>query len=170
MIEHPNLLLITTDTQRWDTLNCMGSPFAHSPHADRLAAEGVMFTQGHTPSPVCNPSRSSLITGLHTPIHGVWENGMTRLTHFPTLPDLLKEQGYTNIMVGKQHFGQTPDTFDIIIGQDDYREYIPKHGFTPQDCHRQPTPVPEEHFLDTFFAKQTIEQIDQVVKRNNVNG
>ncbi|MYF18466.1 MAG: sulfatase-like hydrolase/transferase [Gemmatimonadetes bacterium] len=167
MTERPNLLLITTDTQRWDTLNCMGSSFAHSPHADRLAAEGVMFTQGHTPSPVCNPSRSSLITGLHTPIHGVWENGMTRLTHFPTLPDLLKEQGYTNIMVGKQHFGQTPDTFDIIIGQDDYREYIPKHGFTPQDCHKQPTPVPEEHFLDTFFAIQTIEQIDQVVKSDS---
>lgn len=95
MTAKPNLLLITTDTQRWDTLNCMGNPFAHSPHADRLAAEGVMFTQGHTSSPVCGPARSSLITGLHAPIHGVWENGMTRLTHFPTLPDLLKERGHT---------------------------------------------------------------------------
>ncbi len=123
----PNLLLITTDTQRWDTLNCMGSPFAHSPHADRLAAEGVMFTQGHTSSPVCGPARSSLITALHAPIHGVWENGMTRLTHFPTLPDLLKERGYTNIMVGKQHFGQTPDTFDIEIGNGEYKRYIARH-------------------------------------------
>jgi arylsulfatase A-like enzyme len=167
MPEKPNLLLITTDTQRCDTLKCMGSPFAHSPHADRLASEGVMFTQGHTPSPVCNPARSCLITGLHTPIHGVWENGMTRLTHFPTLPDLLKEQGYTNIMVGKQHFGETPDTFDVIIGNGEYNDYIKEHGFKSNDCHKQPTPVPEEHFLDTFFAKQTIEQIDKAVKSDS---
>ena len=83
----------------------MGNPHAISVNIDRLATQGVRFEQAHTSSPVCMPARCSLLTGLHTPIHGCLENGMSRLNHFPTLPELLKEQGYTNIMVGKTHFG-----------------------------------------------------------------
>src|SRR5918912_1124804 len=49
----PNILLITTDTSRCDTLGAYGSPSAVSPHLDRLAREGVVFDQAHTPAPVC---------------------------------------------------------------------------------------------------------------------
>ena len=52
-MKKPNIVLMCTDTQRWDTLRCMGSPFAKSPGADRMSREGVLFTQGHTSSPVC---------------------------------------------------------------------------------------------------------------------
>ena len=86
----PNILLITTDTQRWDTLRCMGSEFAVSPNADRLAKEGVLFRQGHTASPVCQPARCSLLTGQHTHIHGCIENGISRRTDLPVFSDLLK--------------------------------------------------------------------------------
>ncbi|MDQ3701353.1 MAG: sulfatase-like hydrolase/transferase, partial [Chloroflexota bacterium] len=64
--DRPNILLITTDTSRTDTLGCYGSPYAVSPNLDRLAAEGVLFEQAHTPSPVCMPARCSLLTGVHT--------------------------------------------------------------------------------------------------------
>ena len=76
MPTRPNILLITTDTQRWDTLRCMpGAPsFVRSPNLDALAAEGVLFENAHTSSPVCMPTRCSLMTGVHTPIHGCIES------------------------------------------------------------------------------------------------
>ena len=109
----PHILVIMTDTQRCDTLAYMGNPHAVSPKLDRLAKEGVYFEQAHTSSPVCMPARCSFLTGMHTPIHGCIENGCQRNEQLTVLPDLLKQQGYTNIMVGKTHFGPIPHSFDI---------------------------------------------------------
>lgn len=156
----PNILLITTDTQRCDTLRCMGYPHAISPNIDRLAAEGVMFTQAHTSAPVCMPARSSLLTGVHTPIHGAIENGTTRLTHLPTFPDLVAAEGYRNIVVGKTHFGEIPDGFHVVIDKE-YDDYLRAHGFEPADTKVQPTPIPEEHAHETWLVDRTIEQIDR---------
>ena len=160
MNNRPNILLITTDTQRCDTLNCMGYPHAISPNLDRLADEGVMFTQAHTSAPVCMPARSCLLTGLHTPIHGAIENGTTRLDHVPTFPDVLKQEGYRNIMVGKTHFGAIPDSFDALI-EEEYTAYLEEIGYDANDLKTHPTPIPEEHFRETWLVDQTIGQIDQ---------
>lgn len=116
--QKPNIVLITTDTQRWDTLRCMGNEKAISPNLDRLAAQGVLFTQAHTSSPVCMPARCSLLTGTHTPVHGCLENGINRHEHLPVFPDHLKEAGYFNIMVGKTHFGPIPTSFDVVDIED----------------------------------------------------
>ncbi len=161
-MEKPNLLLITTDTQRCDTLGCMGYEHAISPNIDRLASEGVMFSQAHTSAPVCMPARSCLITGLHTPIHGAIENGTTRLDHFPTFPDLLKAEGYRNIVVGKSHFGNIPESFDTVI-EGEYNSYLEANGYDPDDLKVHPTPIPEEHFRETWLVDQTIEQMEQSV-------
>ena len=82
----PNILLITTDQQRPDSLGCSFDdaglnpnrpPFRPAtPHLDRLASEGLRFREAHAPAPVCSPSRTSLATGLHVPAHGVFENGL----------------------------------------------------------------------------------------------
>ena len=167
-MSHPNILLITTDTQRCDTLNCMGYDFAISPHTDRLAAEGIMFTQGHTSSPVCGPTRSSLLTGLHTPVHGAIENGVSPRPNLITFSDRLKEAGYTNIMSGKTHFGPLPDSFDIDFSTsggksggtgDIYSQHLIEHGYTRCDGH--PNPIPEDLFFDAFVTTKTIEGIEQ---------
>jgi arylsulfatase A-like enzyme len=142
----PNILLITTDSQRWDTLRCMGSEFAVSPNLDRLAAEGVLFEEAHASSIVCSPTRCSLLTGVHTPIHGCIENGISRLTHLPVFPDLLKEQGYTNIMVGKTHFGPLPESFDVAHlatekssdADDAYGKFIRGKGYPRATKHPNP--------------------------------
>ncbi|MGE8205348.1 sulfatase family protein [Heyndrickxia sp. NPDC080065] len=171
-MKQPNILLITTDSQRWDTLSCMGSSFAISPNLDRLAHEGILFEQGHTSSPVCSPARCSLLTGLHTPIHGCVENGFQRYEHFPTLPDRLKEKGYHNIMVGKTHFGRIPDTFDVqhLVGEkfsnamDCYGEYIQIHGYNRVS--EYPNPIPEELFIESFIVDKTIEEIEKYQLEN----
>ena len=109
-----NILLITTDTQRTDTLGCMGSSFAFSPHLDRMAREGVLFTQAHTVSPACMPARCSLMSGQYPQLHGCVENGISPRASMPFFTQNLKALGYRNIMVGKTHFGDIPDSFDEV--------------------------------------------------------
>ena len=89
----PHILLITTDQQRRDTLGCYGPvlareglaplappgapPFqASSPNLDRLASEGLLVEDAWAAAPVCAPSRTSLLLGVHVPVHGVAENGL----------------------------------------------------------------------------------------------
>ncbi|MGG1519377.1 sulfatase-like hydrolase/transferase [Paenibacillus oryzisoli] len=167
MTRKPNIIVITTDTQRCDTLRCMGSEFAFSPNLDRLAAEGVLFTQAHTASPVCSPARTSLLTGLHTHLHGCIENGIDRLANLPVFPDRLKEQGYYTIMVGKTHFGPVPDSFDVVHTamekgldvQDSYATYLASFGMARTD-----EAIPEEHYLDRFLVSTAIAEIERAVR------
>ncbi len=164
----PNILLITTDTSRCDTFGCMGYPYATSPNIDRLAREGVMFMQAHTPSPVCMPARCTLMTGVHTPIHGCVENGIGSLD-LPMITDGLKEQGYTNIMIGKTHYGRIPDTFDYALTGNKfdtkdgnctatYIDNLKRHGYEHSET--MPNPVPEELYLDAYLVDRTIEQLE----------
>jgi arylsulfatase A-like enzyme len=168
----PNILLITTDTSRCDTLACYapstGYRHAISPHLDRLAGEGVVFDQAHTPAPVCMPARCSLLTGVHTPIHGSIENGVARHTHLTTFPDLLAGQGYSNVVVGKTHFGPVPPSFHVqhvlqggkeSAGDDFYTRHLRAHGYARVSRH--PNPIPEEHFLETLLVDTTIQEIER---------
>ena len=165
----PNILLITTDTSRCDTVNAMGYPFAVSPNLDRLATQGILFENAHTSSPLCMPARCSLLTGLHTPIHGCIENGVDRRTDLTTLPDLLKEQEYKTIMVGKTHFGPIPDSFDVkkvLTGgkksdvDDFYGKFIHKHGYS-RKLESYPASLPENLHIDSFLVDTAIEEINK---------
>jgi arylsulfatase A-like enzyme len=165
----PNILLITTDTSRCDTVNAMGYPFAVSPHLDKLAKQGILFKNAHTSSPVCSPARCCLLTGLHTPIHGCIENGVNRRTDLTTFPDLLKEQGYKTIMVGKTHFGSIPDSFDVqkvLTGgkkndaDDLYADFIRKHGYS-RKLSSYPSSLPVKLHIDSFLVDTTISEIEK---------
>jgi arylsulfatase A-like enzyme len=173
MTERFNVLLITTDTSRCDTLSVYGNPHALSPNLDRLAAEGVVFDQAHTPAPVCMPARCSLLTGTHTPVHGCIENGVARRDGLTLFPDLLAEAGYRNIMVGKTHFGPVPDSFHVqhvLRGEksadndDFYGRHLRSHGYSRATSH--PNPVPEELFSEAFLVDTTIREIDRAVSED----
>ncbi len=170
----PNILLIITDTQRCDTLSFMGNPHAVSPHLNRLAEEGIYFKQAHTSSPVCMPARCSLLTGVHTPIHGCIENSFRRKQDLTVLPDLLREQGYTNIMIGKTHFGPIPESFEIqhvtyekfLRVEDEYTEHLKRHGYDRQTHHRHLTPISEDVYMEAYLVDHTIQEI----KKTTANG
>ena len=166
--KRPNILLITTDTQRTDTLHCMGSPFAFSPNIDRLAREGTMFTRAYTASPACMPARCSILSGLHTPLHGCTENGVMRYADMPVFTDALKQLGYHTIMVGKTHFGTIPESFDIRetvkgeknqIREDDFTELFRRAGW-PENS-GWPNPVPEKYCLDSFITDRALYHISR---------
>jgi len=105
----PNILLITTDQQRYDTLGVTGNPYIRTPNLDQLAARGVLFRHGYIQNPVCIPSRACIMTGRYPHQHGV-EYMETVIGETPGLPpwettvmERLKAQGYTTAAFGKIH-------------------------------------------------------------------
>ena len=71
MAQAPNVLLITTDQQRWDTLGCYGNKKVKTPHIDALAAKGTRFERPYTQNTICTPARACIQTGRYIHQHGV---------------------------------------------------------------------------------------------------
>ncbi len=115
----PNVVLILTDQQRYDSLGCNGNAFADTPNLDALAHEACCFDRHVTANTVSMPSRASMISGRYPSSHGVWINGVPLprrcyspvqhelASHVPTLADVLKEAGYATGSVGKLHLTPT---------------------------------------------------------------
>jgi len=92
----PNVLIITIDTLRADHLGCYGFSVAHTPGIDKVAADGVRFSNAVSSAPITMPSHSSIMTGLFPPAHGVRDNGAYALgDDADTLAERLRRSGYT---------------------------------------------------------------------------
>jgi arylsulfatase len=100
-----NILFITCDQLRRDTLGCYGDPIVQTPHIDALAEGGVRFTQTYTAYPVCGPNRGSLVTGRYPTVHGLTHNGVILPQREMTMMEALRRRGYATYGVGKTHFG-----------------------------------------------------------------
>lgn len=101
----PNILLISTDQQRYDALGAAGNAHISTPHLDRLAAEGARFTGCYTQSSVCSPSRASLMTSRYVHNHGLWANGVDLDPAEQLFTRTLADAGYDCGLVGKFHLG-----------------------------------------------------------------
>jgi arylsulfatase A-like enzyme/Tfp pilus assembly protein PilF len=94
-VDRLNVILVTIDTVRADHLSCYGSETVETPNIDRLAAEGVRFTNTATTVPFTLPAHSSIMTGTYPPYHGVRENvGYFLDEDIPTIAELLAANGY----------------------------------------------------------------------------
>ncbi len=99
----PNILLLMTDQQRFDSLAAYGFTGGHTPHLDRLAGEGAVFDRCYATSPICTPSRASLMTGHHLPGHGVFGIYDLLPDDQVLFPERLRDLGYGTALVGKLH-------------------------------------------------------------------
>ena len=121
--KRPNLVLILADDLGWADLSCYGNDLHQTPNLDRLARQGVRFTDAYAASPVCTPTRAAILTGLHPArLHmTIWrESALNRgnrkllqpvcLDSLPlkhvTLAEVLKKAGYFNAHLGKWHVGR----------------------------------------------------------------
>lgn len=100
----PNLLLVLTDQQRWDTLKANGNGIAHTPVLDAFAAEGVNFDHAFVQSPLCMPSRVSFLSGRYPSSTGILAMGVPVPESLPILPHYFGDAGYGMANVGKLHF------------------------------------------------------------------
>ena len=124
----PNILLLMTDQQRWDAMGCSGD-WVQTPNLDRIANEGVLFTNCVTTSPVCIPTRLSLATGLYPHNTGVWNNmNHTMPAETPTWMQAVRDAGYRTSLFGKTHLhphnGDLREREDLMntYGLDDVNE------------------------------------------------
>ncbi|WP_075732651.1 sulfatase-like hydrolase/transferase [Streptomyces acidiscabies] len=127
----PNFLVILGDDLGWADLSSYGAPHIKTPHLDRLAREGVRFTDAYSGSATCSPTRFSLYTGRYpgrTP-GGLAEPVGNRTQgldpEHPTLASLLKGAGYATALIGKWHCGWLPDYSPTKSGWD---EFFGNHG------------------------------------------
>jgi arylsulfatase A-like enzyme len=104
MSEKMNVLFIITDQHRADHLSCYGNPIVKTPNLDKLASEGIRFTNAFCTNPMCMPNRATLLTGLYPNVHGVRSNGINLPIDIPTITEALFQRGYHTINVGKPHF------------------------------------------------------------------
>ncbi len=104
-----NILFIFTDQMRADCMGCAGHPVVKTPHIDRLAAEGILFEQTYTTSPICVPARTSLVTERYPHQNGVPGNGWTVWPEAPSYLRQLRDTGYHTANWGKLHFASRDD-------------------------------------------------------------
>jgi arylsulfatase A-like enzyme len=127
--ERPNIVFILSDDHRWDFMGSAGHPFIQTPNLDRLAAEGVHFTNAFVTTSLCSPSRASFLTGQYAHTHGVQNNLTPWRDENVTFLELLRQAGYDTAFIGKWHMpGRLPKlrgvdpfiTFTVQEGQGRY--------------------------------------------------
>jgi arylsulfatase A-like enzyme len=121
----PNFMIIFCDDQGYQDLGCFGSPNIQTPNIDRMAAEGMRFTDFYSAYCVCSASRASLLTGCYQPrinMPGVLGPHSNVGLHPDevTIADLLKSRGYATMCIGKWHVGDKPETLPTAQGFDAY--------------------------------------------------
>ncbi len=120
-MRRPNVVLLYTDQQRWDTIHYGGNPHIHTPNLDRLAAQGALLENAFCNCPVCMPSRQSMLSGRYPSTLGCVTNGIEMREDVLTLPKILKSYGYQTGNIGKLHFKNHSNR--------DHREPHPRYGF-----------------------------------------
>jgi len=122
----PNLILILCDNLGYGDPACYGNPLHRTPHVDRLAEEGVRFTDFYATSGVCTPSRASIMTGCYPRRVGMHADEHGALVLRPvahkglhpdevTLAEVLKGRGYATAIVGKWHLANRPCTYPSTV-------------------------------------------------------
>jgi len=178
----PNIVLLFTDMQRYDTIHALGNPVIKTPHLDELVKRGVSFTSAYTPSPVCVPARWCMQYGKYPAASKLTDNGNMPPDDGSSLPERLRRLGYRTCAVGKCHF--TPDKlanrgFEERIVQeeccsdpavDDYCRYLQQKGY---DCDEpqgirgemyyvpQISPYPAADHPSAFVAGESIRYINE---------
>jgi arylsulfatase A-like enzyme len=103
MTDKLNVLFIMTDQHRADHMSCAGNKVLNTPNLDRLANEGIRFSNAYCSNPMCMPNRATLLTGVYPTIHGVRSNGINLPFDIPTITQTLIKRGWHTAAIGKLH-------------------------------------------------------------------
>ncbi len=151
----PNILLITTDQQRFDTIRALGNPHIFTPHLDWLSDQGITYSRCYTDCPICMPARATIMTGQHGYTHGLTGNSSSikPMEGRPTLPGILTAAGYQTRAVGKMHFHplRRHYGFEHMEILPDYYRHMEKHF---------PHQLPKDHGVGENEMDPVISTVD----------
>jgi arylsulfatase A-like enzyme len=174
-VTNPNVILIVSDDQGSVDVNCYGAADLYTPNLDRLAGEGLRFTQFYVAAPVCSPSRGALITGRYPLKNGIVHNGQSLQPNEITIAEMLKPMGYRTAAIGKWHMGMKNggpigEGFDYFFGHrggciENYKHnilYWDEGTVRHHDLWRNDTEINEDdkHFGD-LIARESISFIEK---------
>lgn len=176
--DQPNIIIIFADDQGYADLGCFGATDFETPNIDRMADEGMRFTNFYVSEAVCSASRSSLLTGCYAQRVGIRGAlspfAMTGLNpEEETIASMLKKQGYSTCMVGKWHLGSIPEFYPTNYGFDEYLGIpysndmwpVGYDGLRLQDGYKSIYPelplIENDSVIKTF---ETLEDQDQITK------
>jgi choline-sulfatase len=104
MPNQPNILIIISDQHNKSVMGCAGDEIVRTPNMDRLAEEGMLFSNAYTPSPLCVPARMSFMTSKLPSNNRIWHNNSIMSSGSLTWPHLLAPAGYETALIGRMHF------------------------------------------------------------------
>lgn len=143
----PNILLIIDDQHSRRALGVSGNAIVKTPRLDRLAAEGIWFSQGYCNDPICGPSRYSMLSGRYPSEIGALVNSMEPNADLKLLPEYLNELGYFTASAGKNHFSDKqashgfqkiyPHAFYNVAGDSPYTQWY-EENFHELGCEGEP--------------------------------
>jgi arylsulfatase A-like enzyme len=169
----PNILLITTDQQRFDTIQALGNKHIYTPHLNWLSDTGITFTRCYSDSPICMAARATIMTGKNGFSTGLVGNqtNIVPMRSLPTLPGVLTKNGYQTRAQGKMHFHPIRANYGfehMEIPMDYYRERnrnadkgLPKeHGVGENEIEPVISTVHETESLTYWTVKRSIDFLE----------
>ena len=119
----PNIIFMMADDHAYQAISAYSDRLVETPNIDRIAKEGMLFTNACVTNSICAPSRAVILTGKHSHLNGKIDNRFPFDTTQMTFPQIFQNNGYQTAMFGKLHFGNNPkgfDQFKILPGQGAY--------------------------------------------------
>ncbi len=172
----PNFLFILADDMGYADLSCYGRKEYRTPVLDTLAAQGMRFTSAYANSPVCTPSRVSLMTGRYQqrlPIgleEPLTQRNVGLPPEQPTLASLLRARGYATSLIGKWHLGKLPAFGPLKSGYEEFWgvrggavDYF-THGLTEPDLWDGDSPIDRTGYLTDLLADRTVDTLERFKK------
>jgi arylsulfatase A-like enzyme len=165
----PNIIILFADDLGYGDLGCYGHPTIRTPNLDRMADEGMRFTEFYSVACVCTPSRAALMTGRYPVRTGM--AGVQRRVLFPdstdglpaseiTLAEVLKERGYATCCIGKWHLGHLPQFLPTKNGFDRYFGIPYSNDMKPCPLLDMETVIEEPADQTTLTARYTQRAVD----------
>lgn len=189
--KRPNVLLVTGDHFRGDAMRCAGTDFLHTPNFDRLAAEGVRFCNASANNPICVPGRAAITTGNPSHICTGNTGNAGRIRDDQTkIAEHFVENGYRTYALGKLHYvpyqnpriqhgfqvaelceeGRVSSGRAAELWEEEYTQYLESvgwggyqraHGIGNNDIRGGCSPLPEEHYVDSWVTTRSIHHMEE---------
>lgn len=154
--KRPNIIFMMSDDHAYQAISAYSDKLINTPNIDRIAKEGMLFSNACVTNSICAPSRAVILTGKHSHLNGKVDNHFPFDTTQVTFPQILQNAGYQTAMFGKLHFGNSPkgfDQFKILPGQGTY--------YNPDFITKYDGRVRVEGYVTDIITEMTLNWLDK---------